>query len=219
MQRGGCTAFLPFCRLAMSLHLLALSSATSSSSMPARIEPGSFSRVLPSLVEAAFSLESSAYPADEAATLENLQLRSEVAGDYFWCVRADAALEGFVCGTLTCGDTLTEESMSVHEPEGTTLCIHSVVVAEERRRLGLGTAMLKAREACACTLHLRCMHTTARASRSKRLSCTPNAGLCQAGCRPHARAHHLAHVQEAADPILQRRRLHAGGPERCGARA
>ena len=129
--------------------LLALSSATSS--MPSRITtiaPGNFARVLPSRVQAAFALEAASYPADEAATLENLQLRAEVAGEYFWGVSEGGALEGFICGTLTCGDTLTEESMSAHDPAGQTLCIHSVVVAEERRRLGLGSAMLKARHMC-----------------------------------------------------------------------
>ena len=129
--------------------LLALSSATSS--MPSRITtiaPGNFARVLPSRVQAVFALETASYPADEAATLANLQLRAEVAGEYFWGVSEGGALEGFICGTLTCGDTLTEESMSAHDPAGETLCIHSVVVAEERRRLGLGSAMLKARHMC-----------------------------------------------------------------------
>ena len=133
--------------------------------MPSRITaitPGSFARVLPSRVEAAFSIEAASYPADEAATLENLLLRADVAGDYFWGVSEGDALEGFVCGTLTCGDTLTEESMSVHDPAGTTLCIHSVVVAEERRRLGLGSAMLKARHAC-CTRTASALLHSARA--------------------------------------------------------
>ena len=145
--------------------LLALSSATSSSSMPAsRITPGSFARVLPSRVDAAFSIEAASYPADEAATLKNLQLRAEVAGDYFWGVSEGDTLQCFICGTLTCGDTLTEESMSVHDPAGTTLCIHSVVVAEERRRLGLGSAMLKARLACcARALHRCCCTVQAQA--------------------------------------------------------
>ena len=136
-------------RPSMLACLLALSSATSS--MPSRITtiaPGNFARVLPSRVQAAFALEAASYPADEAATLENLQLRAEVAGEYFWGVSEGSALEGFICGTLTCGDTLTEESMSAHDPAGKTLCIHSVVVAEERRRLGLGSAMLKARHMC-----------------------------------------------------------------------
>ena len=170
--------------------LLALSSATSSSSMPASritaITPGSFARVLPSRVEAAFAIEAVSYPADEAATLENLQLRAEVAGDYFWGVSEGDALEGFVCGTLTCGDTLTEESMSVHDPAGTTLCIHSVVVTEERRRLGLGSAMLKARHACRMQ-HAPCICTAAHCTRfacvllrvldrplTRALSCPPN---------------------------------------------
>ena len=106
--------------------------------------PESFARVPPSQVAAAFALEAASYPADEAASLEKLQLRAEQAGDFFWGVTESGSLQSFVCGTLTCSDTLTEESMSVHDPEGTTLCIHSVVVAEKLRRRGLGCAMLKA---------------------------------------------------------------------------
>ncbi len=45
-------------------------------------------------------------------------------------------------GTLVAGE-LTEESMSAHDPLGTTLCIHSVVIEEAYRRLGFAKAMLK----------------------------------------------------------------------------
>mmetsp|Transcript_24320 Transcript_24320/g.76619 ORF Transcript_24320/g.76619 Transcript_24320/m.76619 type:complete len:118 (-) Transcript_24320:2045-2398(-) len=51
---------------------------------------------------------------------------------------------GFVNGTLAKSRELTHESMSSHDPEGTTLCIHSVCVAEPERRKGLGLRMLKA---------------------------------------------------------------------------
>lgn len=109
------------------------------------IKPENFARVPLSSLDAAFAIEEASYPEDEAATREKLQLRIEQAGDYFWGVSDDGGeLQGFVCGTLTKGDALTEESMSVHEPDGTTLCIHSVVVREADRRRGLGGAMLKA---------------------------------------------------------------------------
>ncbi len=53
-------------------------------------------------------------------------------------------LVGYTCGTLTAADTLTHESMSRHDPEGQTLCIHSVGVAAEFQRKGIARRMLKA---------------------------------------------------------------------------
>jgi len=53
-------------------------------------------------------------------------------------------LVGYTCGTLTTADALTHESMSRHDPEGQTLCIHSVSVAAENQRKGIARRMLKA---------------------------------------------------------------------------
>jgi len=50
---------------------------------------------------------------------------------------------GFVCGTLAAGQHLTHSSMSQHNPQGNTLCIHSVVVAPSFRRQKVGTKMLQ----------------------------------------------------------------------------
>ena len=47
---------------------------------------------------------------------------------------------GFVTGTRT--SSFDEASMSVHDPAGPMLAIHSVVVAEGQRRQGIGAAML-----------------------------------------------------------------------------
>ena len=58
-------------------------------------------------------------------SLEKLQLRSESAGDYFWGVSQGGTLQGFVCGTLTTGTMLTEESMSVHEPKVRGTCLRA----------------------------------------------------------------------------------------------
>jgi hypothetical protein len=50
-----------------------------------------------------------------------------------------SAVHRYVCGTCSSAATLTHESMSRHEPEGRLLCIHSVCVAEARRRKGVAT--------------------------------------------------------------------------------
>ena len=84
------------------------------------------------------------YPADEAASAEKLAFRAERAGPYFLGLHGpDDELLGFICGTTTAGSKLTDETMSTHEPSGTLLCIHSVVVAERYRRRGVAVAMLE----------------------------------------------------------------------------
>ena len=103
-----------------------------------------FDRVPSDALPAVYALEAAAYPADEAATEENMRLRLAEANLYFRGAWDDGGgLVGYICGTLSHSKTLTEESMSVHEPDGTTLCIHSVVVAPQYRRKGLGAQMVR----------------------------------------------------------------------------
>ena len=103
-----------------------------------------FSPVTEKSLAAAFAIESASYPEDEAATEAKLLVRMREAPEFFHgAFTAEGKLEGFVCGTLTTASTLTEESMSVHEPAGDTLCIHSVVVEERLRRNGVASWMLR----------------------------------------------------------------------------
>eukprot|EP00948_MAST-09A_sp_MAST-9A-sp1_P002389 g2389.t1 len=103
----------------------------------------------------AFAIESSSYPADEAASLGALKMRMEKANEHFeglflnqgqpnsnshW---ASGSLIGFVCGTCTNAEKLEEESMAEHHPNGRTLCIHSVVIHSDFRRRGLATILLR----------------------------------------------------------------------------
>lgn len=111
-----------------------------------------FRQVGLSALDKAHAIEAASYPPDEAASRAKLELRMTKAAPYFWgafdAAALDAedesgALRGFVCGTLTLDERLCEESMSVHQPEGRTLCIHSVVVPEAMRRRGMGGWMLR----------------------------------------------------------------------------
>ena len=106
--------------------------------------PGyTFERVTTTHLARATKIETDSYPADEAADEAKLSMRMQEAPDYFWgAFDADGTLQGFVCGTLTTAEQLTDESMSEHEPAGTTLCIHSVVVEESLRRRGIALWML-----------------------------------------------------------------------------
>jgi len=62
---------------------------------------------------------------------------------YFYCLFAGEALIGFVNGTLTSKDHLTHDTMAKHDPNGSSLCVHSVVIDEKHRLLRLGTYMMR----------------------------------------------------------------------------
>lgn len=94
---------------------------------------------LPRIVQ----LESENYPESEAATPEKLRHRLERAGEFFVVAENEqGGLLGFACGTLARGERLTEESMSEHDPQGSTLCLHSVVVEPGARRKGVGSELV-----------------------------------------------------------------------------
>lgn len=92
---------------------------------------------VPSLV----ALEAASYPADEAASPERIALRVSDASSFFLVLEKGGTIVGFVNGTCVTGD-LTAETMAVHNPHGSTLCIHSVVVSAQLRGRGLGSWML-----------------------------------------------------------------------------
>lgn len=52
-------------------------------------------------------------------------------------------LIGYIVSTSTLSETLTHESMTLHENEGKTVCIHSVCVDKRYRRYGVATKLLK----------------------------------------------------------------------------
>jgi len=76
---------------------------------------------------------------------EKIVFRIKFANPYFYCaydLTSRKRLIGFVNGTKTKEHELHEENMSMHDSEGKTLCIHSVVIQPELRRKGLATKML-----------------------------------------------------------------------------
>ena len=89
-----------------------------------------------------YELEKASYPEDEAATYEKLNYRLLNANDIFRGYFRNGELIGFVCGTKTANSVLTHDSMSKHDDDGRVVCIHSVVVASEFRRRGVGKEML-----------------------------------------------------------------------------
>ena len=96
-------------------------------------------------------IEANSYPADEAASPENLAFRQANAGDFFLLGVLSGAASGggdelvsYVCGTRVASANLTHESMAEHDPAGATLCVHSVVTEGGHRRKQIGSKTLKA---------------------------------------------------------------------------
>ena len=90
-------------------------------------------------------LESLSFPPDEMASLETITMRQSNAGPYMIVVRYnndDNKLIGFVNGTLTTAEEIHHDSMSTHEPTGSSLVIHSVTVSPQHRCNGIGKKML-----------------------------------------------------------------------------
>ena len=110
-----------------------------------------FRRVAAGDLDRCYEIEKASYPADEAATRENLLFRSQRASDYFWCAtiprkstddcNVDDTVVGFICSTR-CNE-FEEESMSTHDDNGKILCVHSVVVDEKHRRQGIANYMMQ----------------------------------------------------------------------------
>ena len=92
--------------------------------------------------------ENPAYPADEAGSYETFAYRQSVAPSLFFGAYDQGSddekrLVGFICSTLSKSANLTHESMTVHDPEGKTICIHSVCVDPAHQRQKIGSGLLK----------------------------------------------------------------------------
>ena len=91
---------------------------------------------------AILALEQAAFPEDEAASDESLQLRLEQASKYFFKLLSGKDIIGFVNGTRVPGPELHHDCMTSHVEDGPILVIHSVVIKAENRRTYLGLNML-----------------------------------------------------------------------------
>ncbi|BBH19929.1 acetyltransferase [Paenibacillus baekrokdamisoli] len=96
-------------------------------------------------LESAYGLELSCYPSEAAATLEAFSFRQKHFSDYFWSAWSANRLVGLACGVRTVESVLEEDAVKhAHsaQAEGMHLCVLSVAVDREARRIGLGSALV-----------------------------------------------------------------------------
>lgn len=95
------------------------------------------------------AIETASYHPDEAATREQLANRIQYALtsdiNLFMVARrsSDRELVGYVCNTLSKDPLVTDESMKTHDPEGKTVCLHSVCVSPNARRQKIASRLMK----------------------------------------------------------------------------
>ncbi|KAL5483515.1 hypothetical protein ACEPAI_8747 [Sanghuangporus weigelae] len=94
-------------------------------------------------------LEISEFPEGEAAALEQFKMRQELAPSLFLGAflpppseTSKRVIIAFVCATRSELPTLTGESMKKHDHNGSSVCIHGVVVASQYQRRGIAIALL-----------------------------------------------------------------------------
>mmetsp|Transcript_32990 Transcript_32990/g.54474 ORF Transcript_32990/g.54474 Transcript_32990/m.54474 type:complete len:614 (+) Transcript_32990:264-2105(+) len=118
-----------------------------------------FRQVTPADIPACYAIETASYDKDTAASKSSLQYRQHHAEQYFRCAVLEAAdddeddedevVVGFICATRrrTSTSSTTDNNNPTtttekHETTGSLLVIHSVVVSERFRHLGIATAMM-----------------------------------------------------------------------------
>ncbi|EJD07915.1 acyl-CoA N-acyltransferase [Fomitiporia mediterranea MF3/22] len=101
-------------------------------------------------VPVAHAIETTAFPPDEAATLEQFRMRQELAPSLFLGAflppppeSSRRRLIGYICATQSNSSILTEESMKKHDPNGPSVCVHAVVVEATYQQRGVALSLLK----------------------------------------------------------------------------
>ncbi|KAH9822585.1 hypothetical protein DFH28DRAFT_882073 [Melampsora americana] len=103
-----------------------------------------FDLVKSSELNRVFELESAGFHSDEAASLETINYRHELAPDLFLGVYdSSGQLIGYINGTRSTTSVLDHQSMTTHQPEGAYILIHSVCIDPAQRHKGLATSLLK----------------------------------------------------------------------------
>ncbi|KAI9503706.1 hypothetical protein GGI25_004586 [Coemansia spiralis] len=94
-------------------------------------------------VVAAYPIEAAGYPEDEAASLESMLYRFRNAPHLFLgAFDPSGSIVAYIMSTQADSSFVTHDSMSKHDPKGSTACIHSVCVSPQWQRRGVASKLL-----------------------------------------------------------------------------
>ncbi|KAJ1734953.1 hypothetical protein LPJ61_000803 [Coemansia biformis] len=96
-------------------------------------------------VRAAYPLEVAGYSAEEGASLESMLYRFRQAPHLFLGAFDQlGAIVGYIMSTQVAAPLVTHASMGTHDPDGSTVCIHSVCVSPRWQGKGVASRLLQA---------------------------------------------------------------------------
>ncbi|HDG1672553.1 TPA: GNAT family N-acetyltransferase [Kluyvera cryocrescens] len=106
-----------------------------------------FRQATPSDIDRCFDIESTAYPADEAATREKIALRIKNYPQGFLCMEDNGAIIGFINAGCAWEVAMSDEDFKEligHDPAAPNAVIMSVVLHPDYQGKGLSTQMMQA---------------------------------------------------------------------------
>lgn len=123
-----------------------------------------FRNARPTDEDICFEIETSAYEADEAATLEKISKRFEVFPDGFLVLEIEGRVVGFInCGCADKVEMSNEEFKELvgHDPDAPNVVIMSVVIDPSHQGKGLSRKLIeefveRMRRMGKATIHLMC---------------------------------------------------------------
>ncbi|KAJ1997852.1 hypothetical protein GGI04_005247, partial [Coemansia thaxteri] len=131
-------------------------------------------------VHAAHRLEAAGYSEDEGASLESMLYRYRNAQHLFLgAFDLQTTLVGYIMSTQVAAPLVTHDSMSVHDPQGTTVCVHSVCVGPQWQRRGVAQRLLEEYTELVRKYNQECMSSADMEERISRIAMLSRADLVQ----------------------------------------
>jgi ribosomal protein S18 acetylase RimI-like enzyme len=100
---------------------------------------------LPSDLDECFTVETSGFPPEEAATRETIQLRIERFPEGFLVAEADGKLVGILNSAATNKEDISDEELKQligHDPDGKNLVVFALAVLPEFQKQGIARQLM-----------------------------------------------------------------------------
>mmetsp|Transcript_23788 Transcript_23788/g.44166 ORF Transcript_23788/g.44166 Transcript_23788/m.44166 type:complete len:486 (+) Transcript_23788:94-1551(+) len=95
------------------------------------------------VLEQSIALNEAAFPPGDGEAASVFEQRSREQPDLFWAAVTGSEVVAFVNGTCTTQSSIEQDTMTVHEDEGSTLVVQSLAVKPDYQKQGLGRLVLR----------------------------------------------------------------------------